>query len=200
MPRPFPAIFESPEMQSFREWLPAKTFEAMSSLGGSFVSDSISDYLVEPFELGYGPLVHFDHDFLGKEALEKRGEKRRTKVTLEWNNDDVFQVMKQSVGNDAPRTKFIALPVPMYATFEYDQVMLNDNPIGLSQWSSYSSNAGAVLSTALIDNEQVKIGQEVTLMWGEPDSRRNTVEAHQVVGIRAKIAPVPYFEKTIKQD
>jgi hypothetical protein len=88
----------------------------------------------------------------------------------------------------------------MYATFEYDQVMLNGRPIGISQWSSYSSNAGAVLSTALIENEFAKIGSEVTLMWGEPNSRRNTVEEHEVVGIRAKIAPVPYFEKTIKRD
>lgn len=200
MPRPFPAIFESPEMKGFREWLPAKTFEGISSLGGSFVSDNISDYLVEPFELGYGPLVHFDHDFLGREALEKRKEKRRTKVTLEWNNDDVFRIMKESVGNQTTRKKFIALPVPMYATFEYDQVLLNDKPIGISQWSAYSSNAGAVLSTALIDNEQVNMGQEVTLIWGEPDSQRRTVESHEVVGIRAKIAPVPYFEKTIKKD
>jgi vanillate/3-O-methylgallate O-demethylase len=200
MPRPFPAIFESPEMQGFREWLPAKTFEGMSSLGGSFVSNNIADYLVEPYELGYGQLVQFDHDFLGREALEKRGKARRTKVTLEWNNTDVFQVMRDSVGNQMPRTKFIALPVPMYATFEYDQVMLNDKPIGISQWSCYSSNAGAVLSTALIDSDSVEMGQEVTLLWGEPNSQRRTVEDHVIAPIRAKISPVPYFEKTIKRD
>ncbi len=199
MPRPFPAIFESPEMQAFRQWLPANSFEAMSSLGGSFVSNNISDYLVEPFELGYGRLVHFDHDFIGRDALQARGENQRTKVTLEWNNDDVFNVMQRSVAVGATRTKFISLPVPMYATFEYDQVLMNDKPIGISQWSSYSSNAGAVLSTALIDNDSVKMGEEVTLMWGEPDSQRRTVESHEVVGIRAKIAPVPYFEKTIKK-
>ncbi len=200
MPRPFPAIFQSPEMLGFRQWLPANTFEGVSSLGGSFVSNDISDYQVEPFELGYGSLVRFDHDFLGREALERRGDKARTKVTLEWNNEDVFRVMRQSVGNDGPRTKFIALPVPMYATFEYDQVLLKGKPIGISQWSCYSSNAGSVLSTALIDNDQVTMGQEVTLMWGEPNSQRRTVEAHELVGIRAKIAPVPYFEKTIKKD
>lgn len=201
MPRPFPAIYGgSEEMRGFREWLPAKSFEGGASLGGSFVSDTISDYFVEPYELGYGPLVHFDHDFIGRDALEERGGKRRTKVTLEWNNEDVFKVMRQSVGSDRPRSKFIALPVPMYATFEYDTVMMNGQPIGISQWSSYSSNAGAVLSTALLDNESVEMGSEVTLLWGEPNSRRRTVEEHEVVGIRAKIAPVPYFEKSIKRD
>jgi len=200
MPRPFPAIYTSEAMKGFREWLPAHAFEGMASLGGSFVSDNITDYLVEPYELGYGPLVHFDHDFLGSDALQKRAEKRRTKVTLEWNNEDVFRVMRQSVGLERPRTKFISLPVPMYATFEYDQVKMNGESIGISQWSAYSSNAGCVLSTALIDNEHAHIGADVELMWGEPGSRRRTVEEHDVVGIRAKIAPVPYFEKSIKRD
>jgi len=200
MPRPFPAIYAGAENKGFREWLPAKSFEGMSSLGGSFRSDTVSDYFVEPYELGYGSLVHFDHDFLGREALEKRKDAQRTKVTLEWNNEDVFDVMRRSIGKDMPRAKFISLPVPMYATFENDEVLMDGKPIGLSQWSSYSSNAGAVLSTALLDKESVEMGREVTLMWGEPNSKRRTVESHVVSEIRAKIAPVPYFEKSIKKD
>jgi len=200
MPRPFPAILGGDHNREFREWLPARSFEGGSSLGGSFVSNTISDYFVEPFELGYGAMVHFDHEFIGREALQKRAEKKRTKVTLEWNNEDVFDVMRRSVGTEQPRTKFISLPVPMYATFENDKVLLDGELIGLSQWSSYSSNAGAVLSTALIDNDKVEMGREVILQWGEPDSRRRTVEKHQMADIRVKIAPVPYFEKSIKRD
>jgi len=201
MPRPFPAIYAGAGTKSFRDWQPATAFEANASLGGSFVSDDPTDYMVEPYELGYGPMVHFDHDFIGRDALlAKNGEKRRTKVTLEWNNDDVFNVLKRSVGLDRPRTRFIQLPVPMYATFEYDSVMADGALIGTSQWSAYSSNAGAVLSTALIDNDQAIMGRDVTLMWGEPNSQRPTVEDHEVVPIRAKIAPVPYFEKSIKTD
>ena len=44
------------------------------------------------------------------------------------------------------------------------------------------------------------MGKEVTLLWGEPNSNRRTVEDHEVVGIRATIAPVPYFDKSIKRD
>jgi len=108
--------------------------------------------------------------------------------------------MRQSVGRDGPRTKFISLPIPMYATFENDEVQIDGRHVGMSQWSSYSSNAGAVLSTALMDSECVEMGKEVTLMWGEPNSKRGTVEDHEMTGIRAKIAPVPYFEKSIKRD
>lgn len=201
MPRPFPVVYCGDDMKNFRQWLPARSFEGTASLGGSFVSDNPADYLVEPNELGYGKMVHFDHDFVGRDALLTRNEQQtRKKVTLEWNNEDVFHVMRQSVGRDRPRTKFISLPVPMYATFEYDDVQIDGNHVGISQWSSYSSNAGAVLSTALLDSEAAEIGREVTLMWGEPNSQRKPVEEHEVTGIRAKISPVPYFEKSIKRD
>ena len=52
----------------------------------------------------------------------------------------------------------------------------------------------------LIDADAVEMGKEVTLLWGEPNSNRRTVEDHEVVGIRATIAPVPYFDKSIKRD
>lgn len=201
MPRPFPSVYLGDDMKEFREWLPAKSFEGGASLGGSFVSDNPEDYCVEPNELGYGKMVHFEHDFVGRDALlAKKDAPHRTKVTLEWNNEDVFDVLRRSVGSERPRTKFISLPIPMYATFEYDAVQMDGDTIGQSQWSCYSSNAGAVLSTALIDSDKVEMGKEVTLMWGEPNSKRRSVEEHEVVGIRAKIAPVPYFEKSIKRD
>ena len=201
MPRPFSAVYDGDGTRAFRDWLPAASFEANASLGGSMVSDNIEDYFVQPYELGYGPMVHFEHDFIGRDALMALKDQRpRTKVTLEWNNDDVFKTLQRSVGPDRPRSRFINLPIPMYATFEYDEVLMDGSPIGHSQWSAYSSNAGAVLSTALIDPDKVEMGREVTLMWGEPNSQRPTVEEHEVVPIRAKIAPVPYFTKSIKHD
>lgn len=201
MPRPFPATYLGDEMKAFREWLPAKSFEGTASLGGSFVSDDPNDYLVEPNELGYAKMVHFGHDFIGRDALlAKKDIQPRTKVTLEWNNEDVFSVLRRSVGLERPRTKFISLPIPMYATYEYDAVLADGKPVGISQWSSFSSNAGHVLSTALLDHDAVQMGKDVTLMWGELNTKRRTVEDHEVVAIRASIAPVPYFEKTIKRD
>lgn len=199
MPRPLPALYDGEAFRSFREWLPAKSFEGTASLGGSYRSSRPEDYMVEPYELGYGPMVHLGHEFLGRDALAARkGQPRRTKVTIEWNNEDVFDVLRRSVGRARPRTKYISLPIPMYTTFQYDEVVADGKVIGTSQWSSYSSNAGAVLSTALVDHDAARIGREVTLMWGEPGSLDADLEAHEVVPIRARIAPVPYFEKVIK--
>jgi syringate O-demethylase len=59
-------------MKAYRQWLPADCYEARASIGGSFNSTNIEDYYLTPWDLGYGPHVKFDHDFIGREALEKR--------------------------------------------------------------------------------------------------------------------------------
>ena len=93
IPSPLPAIYIGEEMKGYRQWLTPKSYEAMASLGGSFYSDDITDYYLTPYDLGYGPFVKFDHDFVGRAALEKMADnQRRKKVTLVWNGDDVARV------------------------------------------------------------------------------------------------------------
>ena len=200
MPMPLPAIYADPALRPYREWLNNYFLETIGSLGGSLVSDRIEDYYVDPIEVGYGGLVDWDRDFLGRDALRERADnQRRTKVTLEWNDDDVADVIKDSLaasGSVPPR--FIALPTPMYATFESDAVRHGEDLVGVSQWSSYTANGGHLISTALVNLEQATPGTELTLLWGEPDTRRRTVDAHQVREIRVTVAPSPYFEKVIK--
>ncbi len=201
MPRPLPAIYDGPEMKAFREWIPTDSFEATGSLGGSFVSDEISDYYVDPVELGYGSLIHYEHEFIGRDALrERHNNQKRTKVTLVWNNDDVFATMRNALIPQGPRAKYISLPIPVYASFPVDSVEKNGCHIGISQRMSFSSNAGAILSTALVETEFSEPGTEAVLLWGEPDSRRQTAEQHEVREIRVRVASVPYFSKSIKDD
>jgi vanillate/3-O-methylgallate O-demethylase len=91
MPSPLPAVYTDERMKKYREWLPANSYEATGAIGGSFVSSKIEDYYLTPYEIGYGPFVKFDHDFIGREALEKMngGQGGRRKVTLAWNGEDV---------------------------------------------------------------------------------------------------------------
>jgi vanillate/3-O-methylgallate O-demethylase len=57
------------------------------------VSDDITDYYLTPWDVDYGRLVKFDHDFIGRAALEKMVDRpHRRKVTLEWNAEDVLAV------------------------------------------------------------------------------------------------------------
>ena len=62
-----PAIYTGGGMmQEYRDWLGADSYEAVGSIGGSFVSDKIEDYYVNPFELGYGFYIGWKKDFIGK--------------------------------------------------------------------------------------------------------------------------------------
>ena len=70
IPSPLPAVYTGEKMKAYRQWLPATSYEGKGgSIGGSFYSDNIEDYYMTPYELGYGPFVKFDHDFIGSEAL-----------------------------------------------------------------------------------------------------------------------------------
>ncbi|MGH1556428.1 hypothetical protein ACRAWF_45815 [Streptomyces sp. L7] len=90
-------------MKTYREWLGVRTFEANLSLGGSFASDRVEDYYVTPWDLGYGHILKFDHDFIGREALERRkSEKHRRKAWLAWHRDDVARVFASPVRAGRP--------------------------------------------------------------------------------------------------
>jgi vanillate/3-O-methylgallate O-demethylase len=199
MPMPLPAIYHGEAMKPYRQWLTTYFLETIGSLGGSFVSDDIRDYYVDPIEVGYGSLIAANREFIGRDALlAKARNPRRKKVTLVWNNDDVSETMRSSLFKNDARTKYMAFPNPMYATFEYDAILKGGKAAGTSQWLAYSANAGSIISLSLVDVEHSAPGTEVNVLWGEPNSRRSTVEPHTVREIRAKVAPAPYFEKVIK--
>lgn len=199
MPMPLPAIYADPALKGYREWLNNYFLESIGSLGGSLISSAIEDYYVDPIEVGYGGLVDWDRDFVGRDALRQKADnQRRTKVTLEWNDDDVAEAIKDSILGDGRHSRYLALPTPMYATFESDSVRAGDQLVGVSQWSSFTANGGHLVSTALIDLDHAEPGTELTLQWGEPDSKRLTVDAHTVRDIRVTVKPSPYFEKVIK--
>jgi vanillate/3-O-methylgallate O-demethylase len=198
IPSPLPAVYTGEKMKAFREWLPAASYEATGALGGSYVSQNIEDYYVSPYDIGYGPFVKFDHDFIGREALENMDMTKRRKVTLAWNGEDVAKVFA-SMFTGENRYKYIDLPLSNYANSNYDKVVADGHDAGFSMFTGYSYNERSMLSLATVDAD-VKIGNEVKIVWGEPDggSRKTTVERHEQIEIRAIVSPVPY-SKTARE-
>jgi vanillate/3-O-methylgallate O-demethylase len=195
IPSPLPAVFSGEEMKAYRQWLPAEGYEGTGSLGGSFYADDIEAYYLTPHELGYWGFVRFDHDFIGREALERIAEEpKRKKVTLAWNGEDVAQAMG-SLFERGDAAKYIDLPLSNYSTWPYDRVMAGDEVVGLSTFSGYSYNERSMLSLAMVDLD-VEVGAEVTLVWGEEDggSAKPVVERHAQTEIRAVVSPCPYSE------
>jgi vanillate/3-O-methylgallate O-demethylase len=196
VPSPLPAIYTGDAMKAYRQWIKPTGYEMMASLGGSFYSDNIADYYLTPYELGYGPFVKFDHEFVGRAALEKMAEnQKRTKVTLAWNGDDVARGMR-TLFSSGDSAKYIDLPLANYSTLPFDKVQSQGRTVGVSTYTGYSYNERTMLSLAIVDNAVSAPGHEVTLVWGEEGrgSSKPTVERHSQIEIRATVAPVPYAE------
>ena len=193
IPSPLPAIYTGEKMKAYRQWLPATGYEGTGSLGGSFDSNNIEDYYLSPYALGYGPFVKFDHDFIGREALEQMaGKPQRKKVTFAWHADDVLKVLA-SMFEPGDIYKYIDLPLSNYASASYDRVLAGAKTAGVSMFSGYSYNERAMLSLGVVD-EDVEVGSEVKILWGEPNggTQKTTVERHKQLEIRATVSPVPY--------
>ncbi|WP_447726581.1 vanillate/3-O-methylgallate O-demethylase [Sphingomonas koreensis] len=197
IPSPLPAIYTGEKLAAYRDWLGADSYEATGGIGGSFVSDNIEDYYLNPWELGYGPFVKFDHDFHGREALEKLDPAiQRKKVTLAWNGEDLAAIQASLYQPDADGLtyKFFDLPLANYASSSYDKVMDADGrTVGMSMFTGYSFNEKSALSLATVDHE-IPVGTELHVVWGEPDggTRKTTVEPHKQFAVRAVVSPVPY--------
>jgi len=194
IPSPLPAVYTGDAMQAYREWLPAASYEATGSIGGSFYSDDIEDYYMTPYALGYGSFVKFDHDFIGRDALQKQAQlPQRKKVTFAWNRDDVVKVMA-SLFDEGDIYKYIDLPLSNYTSASYDKIVdAGGTTVGLSMFAGYSYNERSMLSLGVVDAD-VPVGTELTLVWGEEGggSKKTTVERHKQAEIRVIVSPVPY--------
>jgi glycine cleavage system aminomethyltransferase T len=197
IPSPLQAIYSGDAMRGYREWLPGNSFEAVASIGGSYVSRTIEDYYLSPWDLDYGRLIHFDHDFIGREALLRmKDQPHRRKVTLEWNADDVLAV-QASILRGTGNGKFMEMPNAHYAAHPYDMVMRDGRMVGVSTYPGYLSVDHQWISLAMIDEAEAAFGKEVTVIWGEPDggSKKPGVERHVQKEIRATLRPWPYSKQ-----
>ena len=195
IPSPLPAIYTGEKLKPYRQWLGADSYEATGSIGGSFVSDNIEDYYLNPWEMGYGSFVRFDHQFHGREALERlKPEAQRKKVTLAWNPQDMTKILASLFNPDGEQYKFFDVPLANYASSNYDRVIDADGrTVGLSMFTGYSYNEKQALSLATVRPE-IPLGTELRVVWGEENggTRKTTVEPHRQIEVRAIVSPVPY--------
>lgn len=194
-----PAIYSHPDLQGFREWLPAKSFEGRLALGGSFVSDDIDDYYLTPWDVGYTHIAKFDHDFVGRDALERRvSEPHRKKSWIQWDRDDVARVFASQYEQGAARNKFIEMPAAYYTASQFDRIEREGRLVGYGMLPVYSSNVRAWITLGTLDEAEAVVGNDVELIWGEPDggSNNRAVERHTQTPIRAKVIARPFSEDT----
>ena len=139
--------------------------------------------------------MKFDHDFIGRDALEKVDQaQQRKKVTLAWNAEDLGKVWTSLLDVDGPQYKFFDLPLANYGSANYDKVVDADGTVvGFSMFTGYSANEKRGLSLGTVAAE-VPEGTELKVVWGEPDggSTKASVEPHEQFEVRVVVSPVPY--------
>lgn len=190
---PVPAIYSGRSTESYRQWLPASSYQATASLGGSYPSSSVDDLYVTPWDVGYGFMVRFDHDFIGRASLEAMADRpHRKKVRLLWDHHDVLKIAASLLG-DGERCKHMEMPVASYATYCFDEVRDGSELVGMSYYPVYSANVGGWLSLAMIDEVLAIDGRELHLTWGEEDggSARSAVEPHVQTTVRVVVDAHP---------
>jgi vanillate/3-O-methylgallate O-demethylase len=196
IPSPLPAVYTGEKMKKYREWLPASGYEGTASIGGSFVSKDIEDYYLTPYALGYGGFVKFDHDFIGRDALERMAQgPHRKKVTFAWNPDDVLKIFASLFVPGEVNYKYFDFPNCNYASSSFDRITMGGRTVGFSMFGGYSYNERTALSLGIVDPD-IQIGDVLTLVWGEEDggTRKPTVEPHRQLEVRVRVAPTPYAQ------
>ncbi|MCD2137587.1 hypothetical protein [Salinicoccus halitifaciens] len=199
MAHPMPGIYTDPALEDYRNWLKEDGWEAHSEIGGSYVTDNIEDYYVTPFDLGYGHVIDFERDFVGKEALQNFPEdKKRKKVCLVWSREDVKKIYDSQLGT-GKRYKALELPVTNFAWNQYDEVKSEDGAFaGVSCHAGYVDPVGDFQSIAMVKPEFSEPGTELVLTWGEINggSRKPQVESHEQTTIKVTVAPEFYSTKS----
>jgi vanillate/3-O-methylgallate O-demethylase len=88
------------------------------------------------------------------------------------------------------------MPAALYAGAPFDRVEKDGELIGLSTLCSYSANVRGWISIAMINEDDLTYGEEVELVWGEPNggSANPAVERHAQTTIRATVSQRPFPE------
>ena len=133
--------------------------------------------------------MKFDHEFIGRAALEKLADQpHRRKVWLRWNEEDVLRIYASQL-RPGTRFKYMEMPNAYYSILPFDTVRAGGRQVGLSTYTVYTANVRGWFSLAMLD-ENVADGSEVSLVWGEANggSLKPSVERHAQTEVRATVS------------
>ena len=180
IPTPTPAIYTDPDLEEYRSSLGLFSYEGQKPLHGTYFSESIEDYYSSPYELGYSRSVAYNHDFLGRDALEQLAKNvPQTKVTVVVDADDTRALL-----GDNP---------DFFLTYGRYRIEADGKPVGMTFYTGYIFPHQAVLALSLVDNARAQPGTKVTLVYGEHPGAGNDPDGDfDYTRLNATVQPAPY--------
>lgn len=142
-----------------------------------------------PVEVRWDTMARFDHDFIGREALQvEMANPRRTTVTLRWNHDDILDVYASLLREGEPYKSFDLPYSPQrWPMAHADHVLKDGRSVGWSSGTIYSPQYREFLSHGCIDIGEADIGRELTVQWGD--------HGGPIKNIRAVVDRFPYVNE-----
>jgi glycine cleavage system aminomethyltransferase T len=174
---------------AYLEFVKASGFDPPFNSSGSVDPADRAARMRTPFELRWDRAVKFDHDFIGRAALEdEAANPRRRVVTLAWNAEDVVDIYA-SLLKPGEEYKTIDLPTsPPWTegmSVHADHVLQDGRPIGVSSGTIYSYFYRQVMSMGVVDIDRIERGNEVVVQWGDHGGR--------IKEVRATVERFPYL-------
>lgn len=173
----------------FRKW----TLDGCLKARGSFQSEAVSAWYRTPVELGWSKNLKFDHEFYGREALEREvANPRRKIVTLIWNAEDCEDVQNSLFRADTEPYDFMDMPRQQRFCMDANSVLAQGREVGVATSRSFSFTFRQMMSHCVIDLDQSEVGTKVEVVWGNPGKLQKR--------IRATVAPSPYKKDNRRAD
>lgn len=166
------------------------------NISGSLPSDSDLVFR-SPIENGWTKLIRFDHEFIGKEALQKELEGNyKTACSLIWDVNSICEAMKAAFD---PTRKVDPIEFPCdydyvlgNGTLHIDEVYDGEKFVGCSSGRMFSSKTRQMISIGTIEHDIVEEGKEVEILWGNKGTDQ--------VRIKARISLFPYIKEGRNED
>lgn len=156
-------------------------------ISGSVDPENLAARFRNPVELGWGFMAKLNHDFIGREAVERELENpTRRIVSLVWNADDVVDIYRSQFEEGEP-FKYMEMPSAVQAPAGGHADWVCDeagNRIGVASVPVYSALYKVYLCQAVVDANEAIEGRGVYVQWGDYGKR--------IKNVRATIDKYPY--------
>jgi glycine cleavage system aminomethyltransferase T len=162
-------------------------------------SESRANAYASPYDVGWGKVVDFGHDFPGKAALQRiAADPPRRAVTLEWDADDVASAFSANLrGNGSQEIDSLEAPGFTLADFaglsmRIDAVEVDGVRVGVTSGRTIDYLSGRTVSLAFLDAAHAAEGTQIDIVWG-PGGSGDT-------RIRGRVAPMPYYRGEFRNE
>ena len=198
---PMPWFESDPSLAEYLRQNPAQGgLNLNRKLEGS--AQNLDERFVTPYDVGWGFLIKYNHDFPGRAALEAvKDNPPRTLATLEWNAEDVGKVFAAMFdGGEKVDDISAQCDMPVGANSFFGRTVYHaDNvstpageKVGITAGRINSYNYHRMISLAFVKPEYAAEGTELVITWGTPGTRQ--------MPVRCIVAHTPYNDGPMRNN